>query len=355
MTIWLRSLFAFTSRAAGSWPSRIVVRARLAALALVLLPPCRADVVVLKNGDHLTGEILKLEKQRLSLKTAYAGTLLIDWRMVERLSTERPLEIQFDSGYRTRGRIQECPQGIEILTEKGAIRTAALRVAAMTRARKEAGFWGNLQGNVDVGHSLIRGNSTLSQSSLGLTVRYRAESTSLQLGLISLFSRQARTLATSRHSLSVRYDVPLSVRSFAFSLTALERDDRQRLNRRWNLGGGWGRKLVKSDRTEASILGGFTYTDEEFRASQHSSGEALAGFDLDTTLAGRIRLTSKLALYTDFFDGSRYRVVFDGGLRVPLVGRFTWNLLLYDRFDSRPPLPVRRNDYGLINGIGIGF
>ncbi len=335
--------------------SSIVVRARLAALAFVLLPPCHADVVVLKNGDRLAGEILKLEKQRLSLKTAYAGTLMIDWRMVERLSTERPLEIQFDSGLRASGRIQECPQGIEILTEKGAIRTAAPRVAAMTRTREQAGWRGNLQGNVDVGHSLIRGNSTLSQSSLGITTRYRAETTTMQLGLISLFSRQGNTPATSRHSLTVRYDVPLSLRSFAFTLTTLERDDRQRLNRRWNLGGGWGRKLVKSDRSEASILGGFTYANEDFRGTRNSSGEALAGFDLDTTMANRFRLTSKLALYPGFFNGSRYRVVFDGGLRVPLIGRFTWNLRVYDRFDSRPPLPVRRNDYGLINGIGIGF
>jgi len=353
MTISLRNPFASTSRAAGNRADILGV-ARLVVIALLAPLLCRADLVVLRNGDRLTGEILKLEKQRLTLKTSYAGLLNVDWKMVERLSTERPVEIQFDSGFRASGRVQEGPRGIEILTEEGVVRAAAPRVAAITRPRKETGLLGSLQGNVDVGHSLVRGNSTVNQSSLVLTARYRAKTT-VQVNLISMFNQQGKTTATSRHSLSVRHDVPLSPRSFAFSLTSLDRDDRQRLRRRWSLGGGWGRRAVKSDHTELSLLGGFTYTNEEFRGLRNSSGEALAGLDSEKTLASRVRLISKLSVYPDFFNGNRYRLVFDGGLRVPIVGRFTWNLRFYDRFDSRPPLPVRRHDYGLINGIGIGF
>jgi len=42
-------------------------------------------------------------------------------------------------------------------------------------------------------------------------------------------------------------------------------------------------------------------------------------------------------------------------LRVPLTGRFTRNLRLFGRFDSRRPLAVKRNDCGLISGFGAVF
>src|SRR3984885_16381664 len=53
----------------------------------------RADTVILKNGDHLTGTIVKSDGKVLTLKTDYAGDLNIDWTKVQELTTEKPLYI----------------------------------------------------------------------------------------------------------------------------------------------------------------------------------------------------------------------------------------------------------------------
>jgi hypothetical protein len=66
-------------------------------------------------------------------------------------------------------------------------------------------------------------------------------------------------------------------------------------------------------------------------------------------------LTSKTSAFRNFFGPARYRITFDGGLRVPLAGPFTWNLRWFDRFDSRPPKGVVRNDYGVISSLGLAF
>ena len=50
--------------------------------------PLTADVVLLFNGDRLTGDVQGLKTAKLSLKTRYAGTVNIDWSEVKSLDTE---------------------------------------------------------------------------------------------------------------------------------------------------------------------------------------------------------------------------------------------------------------------------
>lgn len=62
--------------------------------------PLWADTVWLNNGDRLSGEILLLDGGKLALKTRYAGQVLIDWKDIDTLSSEKPLLIRrngFDS------------------------------------------------------------------------------------------------------------------------------------------------------------------------------------------------------------------------------------------------------------------
>ena len=51
-----------------------------------------ADQVTLKNGDRLTGAVLKSDAKALTLKSEFAGTVAIDWnaRMTQRRITDNP-------------------------------------------------------------------------------------------------------------------------------------------------------------------------------------------------------------------------------------------------------------------------
>ncbi len=56
--------------------------------------PLFADTVWLNNGDRLTGEIILLDGGKLALKTKYAGQVLIDWKDIDTLRSEKPLLIK---------------------------------------------------------------------------------------------------------------------------------------------------------------------------------------------------------------------------------------------------------------------
>lgn len=322
-----------------------------------------ADTVVLNNGDRLTGEIQKLAEGKLFLKTTYAGGVKIDWKMIDRLTTEGPVEVEAQSGKRYTGTIQPADGGMEIVTPDKRTPLTPSQVVAMSRVSDDGGpgFWERLEGNIDAGYNLTRGNSRLTQSSVGLNGRYRKPGYKVQASASSIFSRQDNAAVVSRQAANVRYDVFLGPRLLTFALGGLERNDRKRLNLRSKMGGGVGWKVRKTQLTELSILGGATFTNEQFQddASGNlpadSFGEALLGVEWDTTRFDHVRLSTKLSLYPSLKPGGRYRIEYDSSVRVPLVHRLTWSLSLFDRFDSNPPIAVERNDYGLVSAFGFAF
>ena len=69
-------------------------RILLSCLLLGLAWPVLADTVWLSNGDRLSGEILLLDGGKLALKTEYAGRVLIDWKDIATLASDKPLMLR---------------------------------------------------------------------------------------------------------------------------------------------------------------------------------------------------------------------------------------------------------------------
>ncbi|MBD9427609.1 DUF481 domain-containing protein [Pseudomonas sp. PDM15] len=69
-------------------------RVLLSCLLLSLAWPVAADTVWLNNGDRLSGEILLLDGGKLALKTKYAGRVLIDWKDIDTLASDKPLMLR---------------------------------------------------------------------------------------------------------------------------------------------------------------------------------------------------------------------------------------------------------------------
>ena len=57
-----------------------------------------ADQVTLKNGDRLSGTILKSDGENLILKSEFAGEVKIQWAAIDQLSSDRPLYVLLKDG-----------------------------------------------------------------------------------------------------------------------------------------------------------------------------------------------------------------------------------------------------------------
>jgi Protein of unknown function, DUF481 len=211
-----------------------IVYLSLFLFALVNL--ARADTVILRNSDRLTGEIQKLANNRLSLRTSYAGIVNIDRRMIETVNSGRPYLIETENGLRMEGIISGNSEDIEIKTGNEIISLPFRSIKSIKLPANEEpkGTWSRVHGSLNFGYSISRGNSMTNQSSLGFSAEYRGNKQKTHVDAMSLFSTQDHSSTASRHFGSFRYDLFVTPRKFAFGLASLEHDGQQQLRLRAN-------------------------------------------------------------------------------------------------------------------------
>ncbi len=333
-------------------------------LAFCLSPGLATDILTFENGDRLTGEIKKLADKQVSLKTAYAGTIQIEWQMLDGFSSDRRFEVEIERGRKYRGKVVLAGGKLEVATAEETISLPQDRVVGLV-PRVEKGkrnLWREVEGTLDLGYNWTRGHSRLNQSSFLAKAAYQQGDYRISGNISSILSRQDDAAPTSRQTAGTRLDRFINPRLFYVALGSFERNDRQRLNFRTVLGSGLGWTLIRNKKAELSLIGGLSFTGERFRAGEElaappttRSGGGLARVEWKVDLIDWIEFTSKLTAHPNLRDAEDYRLEYDGAIRLPLSKNLSWSLSFYDRFAHRPPVDVQRNDYGLVSALGISF
>lgn len=140
-------------------------------MALLFLAPLPAragaagkDVIVMTNGDRLTGEVKGLQNGVLYVKTVYlADKIGVDWAQVQAVESSADYQITLVNGIHMTGKItrepnnESSPREFLIMTISGNTRVPASNVAGIS-TQKET-FWRQLSGSMEAGYSFTSGNS----------------------------------------------------------------------------------------------------------------------------------------------------------------------------------------------------
>ena len=147
------------------------------ALALALLmEPTLADTVIMRNGDRLTGEVLRQEGGELLIRTAYAGTIALDWGQVSDVRLDAPATVLLDDervvtvAALTREKESlrfETPAGREPMT------VATNQVRVIQPEPWEMGDGGKFSGRINLALEDQTGNSESTELDVDATLRYR--------------------------------------------------------------------------------------------------------------------------------------------------------------------------------------
>jgi ribosome maturation factor RimP len=70
-----------------------------------------ADEVRLKNADKLTGRIVRMQENKLTLKTTYAGEITISWKEVAGLRTDGLVKVVLEDNTRFEGTAEAIEDG----------------------------------------------------------------------------------------------------------------------------------------------------------------------------------------------------------------------------------------------------
>jgi hypothetical protein len=324
----------------------------------------RRDVVVMKNGDQLTGKIRKLQRGQLYIETPYSvDPIPVDWSQVDRLESTAMFQIELDGGKRLIGKIEKTAttdaeeEDFHLLEGASEISLMASHVVGI-QSQKE-NFWRQLKGSVDLGFGYASGSGQ-TQTNISASATY--PSTRFQVGTSfnSAFTNAGQTGKTNRIEGDSTSQIYLSRRAFIGTQIDLLTSTQQSLILRTTLGGGYGRYLIRSNRTNLYWLGGVVGTRESYNPSsglnpRQNSAEGLVTVVFDWFQFSKIDLQTSINVYPSFSDPGRVRSVLNTSFSFKFAHDLYLKFSLWDTFDSHPPVNARTNELGVSNAFGWNF
>ena len=308
-----------------------------------------ADQVTLKNGDKISGQIIKKDGDKLTVKSDFLGEVTIPWAAVTSITSEQALAVVLPGDKTITGKVNTADGKVHIIASGGAETVAVAEVSAIRNPDEEKKFerlrhpgplalWA---GYFDLGLALARGNASATTLTTAFNTSRVTRNDKTTLYFNELYStatidgKNGATADAIRGGLS--YDRKVRSRLFVNVFNDYEKDRFQSLNLRFVLGGGLGYSVIKSDRMRLDVLGGMDYNRSSFEAlPTQSSAEAYLGDDSTYKLSGITALNQSFRIFPGITRSGQYRMNFDLGASTTLRKWLSWQLTASNRYLSDP-------------------
>jgi YD repeat-containing protein len=361
----------------------------LAMTMFLLCPALFADQVSLKNGDRMTGAIVKSDAKTLVLKTEAAGEVTFQWSAIDAITSTQPLHVGLAGGQMVVGPVVTKDGQIQVTTQTAGVVTAAKDSVQVIRSDSEEAsydaamerlqhphlgdFW---SGTLDTGLSLTRGNSaTLSYTLAGRAVR-QTDRDKITVYTSAVYGKNDTTTPSQviAHQITggVRADINFRARWFAFAATDFNSNALQNLNLQNVIDGGIGGHVIKTKNTQFDVFAGAGYNQEFFGAYTlpnptpppattlfpavtQRNAEANVGETFSKKLGSRSTFTETFNYFPNLSGPSGYRYTFNTVLSTAISRWLGWQFSLNDNFISNPPTGIKGNDLLLSTGLRLTF
>jgi hypothetical protein len=318
----------------------------------------KTDVVVLRNGDRLTGEVREVDRGRLTFKTDDAGTLAIEWDKVKSLDAGATFEVDEITGRQYLGSLRPGTRDgdLRIVNVNGEHAVPLVEVVRIHRLG--ATLWQRLDGSVDAGASYASSSELITLDLAARIVLTRAGH-QFELDGSSTMSRQPDVEDTRRNTLSFGYERRPPGRWIAFTSAQLEQNRELGFDLRSSLAGGGGRYLVQGRRHELITALGLRVNREkplEGESSDSLEAAVFLTFDRFSWDYPKVDVYVTVGGFVSLTESGRWRVEADMRVKREIFKDFSVSLRVYESHDSEPVTEgAARDDYGGSFGFGWSF
>ena len=182
--------------------------------ALLLAAPAwarqKTDVIVMKNGDRMTGEIKALDQDTLYVSLSYViSTMSVDWSEVARLESKQLFIVRTQDGSVYTGTLNmaETPAGRpvkiqEVETPEKELEIDSSRVVEMAEIGEK--FWQRFNGGLNSGITYSKANQA-TQYNLGLQAEYLRPRWSASVNVTSNLTGSSGVTTATRNQLNLGY------------------------------------------------------------------------------------------------------------------------------------------------------
>ena len=346
------------------------------------------DQVTLKNGDRLTGTIVKSDDkmETLLIKTEFTGDVKVKWDAVASIATTEPLHITLKDGQTIVGTVTTTDGTLEVTTKTAEeVRAAKANVTYVRNDAEQtahdaevyrkqhpkfADFWSGL---LDTGLNLTSGNSSTVNYTLTAKTARVTEKNKISMYATAVYGKNnaVSPTETNAHEIrgGIRGDANISEKMFVFAFTDFGYNELQHLDLQNVAGAGAGYHAVKNARTAIDLSLGGSYNQEFFAAYTlptpppgasfpsvtRKNAEIVIGESLDSKINGRLTVSENFSIFPDLNNLGGYRYVFHSTASTKLKNWLGWQVTFSDNYISNPPTGLKGNDLLFSTGLRLTF
>ena len=325
-------------------------------LAVCLLITCltaiplsgQAAVVVLKNGDRITGRIVKMESKRLEIDVSFADIIKIKWEDVQSITSEEPMSIKLygevdipeEAGERRLDRLI-----VSTLGGSGPIRLEDVRT--INYADKD------YRGYISAGGNQTSGNTKTEALNISGSLTYRRlEHRYILDGKYNRAQADGEDTANNA-AFTVKYDYFLTRRVYVGGFDLAETDQFQNLTVRNTGGLLLGYDILDREHHNLTVAAGPAGVYQDFTtdpATVTPSASGLLRYEF-MFRGDDVVFFHKSQAFKDLGHGEATRVNADQGLRVKFTNNWRINFEYDLRYNSVPVTGKQTVDTNIIFGF----
>ena len=241
-----------------------------------------ADEVRLKNGDKLTGQIVRMQEDKLILKTSYAGKITIVWQEVAGIQTDDSVKVVLKDETTLEGTTEAVEDGKMKLDTDKLERPSSFSLADVKAINPEPVKTVKITTRANASLTNERGNTQTDNYYFDGEFVARTKKNRYKIGG-ELTNEKADGITTSQNWLVYGdYSHFLSEKWYLYADTLSEHDEFKDLNLRSTLGAGAGYQFFETPLLNLSISAGLAMVDENFdvaKDNDYSAGQWRLNYD----------------------------------------------------------------------------
>jgi hypothetical protein len=319
----------------------------------------KTDVVILNNGDKITGEVKYLKVGILTYKTDNMETIEIQWNKIKSITTKNFFEVELTDGRVYFGSIAPSDEEGMMLV-KGVTMDNNLFMKYIVRiARIRESFWDTIEGSIKLGFSFTKA-SQVGQISLGGNAKYRTKINVSELKLNSVITTTESEPTSSKNDLSFSYQHNLEYNWFGAGIASLQENSELGIKLRTSLGGGIGNNFIQSQNQWLYTLVGLSINREaktdQTEAIFNIEGLINAQYQFFKYEHPRATFLTYVNVFPSFSDLGRFRFNYNAELSWEIIIDFYWDLTFYFEYDNKPQSEsASQSDYRIDTSIKYIF
>jgi len=323
----------------------------------------RADEIVFKNGDRLTGRLEHAVGGKLVFNSDIAGKLTVDISNVETFSTDAPAKVHLSDGTVLNQQIIKASQGKIGIEDSQTLKAQLFDMTAVSSINPPPKPKEKWTGNISAGLTSTHGNTQTEAVNASVNLQKRTEKDRTQLSTDYAKGKQTdpdtkeETTTEDWWRARAKYDYFFTKKFYGYLDARYEKDSIAQLDRRVIIGAGGGYQWIESDDMNFATEIGLASVYEKFDNQTESNSELSAqlGYHFDKKLVDNIKFIHDLTYYPSIQKVSDYFLTTTAEVRAGISKNMFTNFKVILDYDTTPAQGSGKTDTKYLLGVGWNF